>query len=197
MTVYQMLEELEDIVATASNVPFSNKIMVDGDEILELVQGIRDGLPKDMQDAKWIVGEKERLQTEAKTEYEKIIVEAKKQADYLVDNNDITLKARKHADAINQASSEYSKTMKMKTYDYLDRLLYSMQGKMDDLNAKYFEEMFNNLQQTFSDVGSVLQSNRDEIKELAYRTQNDEEWLYEETDQTDNSPAADTEESEA
>ncbi|MGI6211071.1 MAG: hypothetical protein ACOYJJ_00595 [Anaerovoracaceae bacterium] len=182
MTVYEILEELEDIVGTASNVPFSNKIMVDGDEILELVQGIRDGLPKDMQDAKWIVGEKERLQDEAKKDYEKIIVEAKKQADYLVDNNDIVLKAKKHADAINQTTEEYSKQLKMKTYEYLDRLLYQMQGKMDDLNAKYFEEMFNNLQQTFSDVGQVLQNNRDEIRELASRTQHDEEWLYEDTE---------------
>lgn len=187
MTVYEILEELEDIVGTASNVPFSNKIMVDGDEILELVQGIRDGLPKDMQDAKWIVGEKERLQDEAKKDYEKIIVEAKKQADYLVDNNDIVLKAKKHADAINQTTEEYSKQLKMKTYEYLDRLLYQMQGKMDDLNAKYFEEMFNNLQQTFSDVGQVLQNNRDEIRELASRTQHDEEWLYEDTESSKDS----------
>lgn len=187
MTVYQMLEELEDIVETASNVPFSNKIMVDGDEILELVQGIRDGLPKDMQDAKWIVSEKDRLQTEAKAEYEKIIIEAKKQADFLVDNNDITMKARKHADAINQASQQYAKVMKMKTYNYLDNLLYQMQGKMEDLNKQYFEDMFQQLQKTFTGVNEVLENNREEIKQMAYRTQNDEEWMYEDSEKNDSS----------
>ncbi len=63
--------------------------------------------------------------------------------------------------------------LKMKTYDYVDKMLYDMQAKMDELNLKYFGEMYTNLDKTFSAINQTLSDNRDEIKELAYQTQND------------------------
>ncbi len=41
-------------------------------------------LPDDVQQAKWIRDERDRILADAKAEYERIIREAKKQADYLV-----------------------------------------------------------------------------------------------------------------
>ncbi|TDP52317.1 hypothetical protein [Aminicella lysinilytica] len=178
MTVLDLLDEIEDIVETGSAVPLTNKIMIDGNELLDIVKEIRLGLPDDIQQAKWVKDEKMRIMSEAKSEYEKIIVEARKQADYLVDNNDITLKAQKKADAISNAADEYSKALKMKTYDYLDGIIYDMQGRIDEVNLKYFAEMYNNVERSFEEINGVLQSNRDELKEMAYRTKNGEEWLY-------------------
>ena len=90
MTILDLLDEIEDIVETASTVPLTNKIMVDGNELMEIVKEIRISLPDDVQQAKWVRDEKGRILSEAKEEYEKIIVEARKQADYLVDEHDIT-----------------------------------------------------------------------------------------------------------
>ena len=63
----------------------------------------------------------------------------------------------------------------MRTYDYVDKMLYDMQGRMEDLNLKYFGEMYANLEKTFEEIGGVLQGNRDEIKAMAYRTQKGED----------------------
>ncbi len=175
MTVLELLEEIEDIVDTAPGLPLTGKIMIDSNELLEIVREIRLSLPDDVQQAKWVKEEKERILTEAKAEYEKIIVEANKQADYLVDTHDITLRAQKLAEEIRAEAEEYCKLLKMRTYDYVDKMLYDMQAKMDDLNMKYFGEMFSGLEKTFEGIGNVLQNNRDEIKEMAYRTQNDED----------------------
>lgn len=172
MTVLELLEEIEDIVDTAPGLPLTGKIMVDANEVLEIVREIRLSLPDDVQQAKWVKDEKERILTEAKGEYEKIIVEAKKQADYLVETDDITLRAQKMAEGIRQDAEDYAKVLKMRTYDYVDKMLYDMQARMDELNMKYFGEMYSNLEKSFTEIGGVLQSNRDEIKEMAYRTQN-------------------------
>jgi vacuolar-type H+-ATPase subunit H len=177
MTVLELLEEIEDIVDTAPGLPLTGKIMIDSNELLEIVREIRLSLPDDVQQAKWVKEEKERILTEAKAEYEKIIVEANKQADYLVDTHDITLRAQKLAEEIREEAEQYCKLLKMRTYDYVDKMLYDMQAKMDDLNMKYFGEMFTNLEKTFEGIGGVLQNNRDEIKEMAYRTQNDEDLM--------------------
>ena len=74
MTVLDLLEELEDIVNTASTVPLTNKVMVDGEEILEIVKDIRQSLPDDVQQAKWIKEQKDNIIAEAKQEYENFII---------------------------------------------------------------------------------------------------------------------------
>lgn len=175
MTVLELLEELEDIVDTAPGLPLTGKIMVDSNEILEISRSIRLSLPDDVHQAKWVKDEKERILGDAKAEYEKIIIEAKKQADYLVENHEITLRAQEVAKQIMADAENYSKVLKMKTYDYVDKILYDMQGNMDELNLKYFGEMYANLEKSFENISGILQNNRDQIKTLASRTQNGEE----------------------
>ena len=82
MTVLDLLDELEDIMDTASNVPLTGKVMVDKEEVMELVNDIRRSLPDDMKQAKWLKDEQNRILDDAKSEYKKLIVEAKKQADF-------------------------------------------------------------------------------------------------------------------
>ena len=82
MKVLKLLEELEDIVDDATGLPLSNKIMVDAEEIFQIVREIRLALPDDVQQAKWIRDERDRILGEAKAEYERIIREAKKPVSY-------------------------------------------------------------------------------------------------------------------
>ncbi|MBQ1489618.1 MAG: ATPase [Eubacterium sp.] len=175
MTVLDLLEEIEDIVETASTVPLTNKIMIEGDELLDIVKEIRESLPDDVQQAKWVRDEKDRILAEAKSEYEKIIVEANKQADYLVEEHDITRRAKQRAVDIETQAEDYAKVLKLKTYDYLDKILYDMQGRFDELNGKYLNELFNYMSKTFENMGGVLQNNRDELKQMAYQTKNGED----------------------
>ncbi|MDD5922442.1 MAG: hypothetical protein PUC44_04605 [Eubacteriales bacterium] len=183
MTVLELLDELDDILDKASPVPLTGKVMIDKQEAREIIDEIRSALPDDVKQARWLKDEKERILDDAKTEYKKLIMEAKKQADFMVDNNDITLKARKHADAINEAADQYAKVLKMRTYDYLDKILYDLQGRMQEMNEQYIGQMFNTLENTFEGVQQQLEKNRDEIKNLAERTQNGEEWIYQKNDE--------------
>ena len=178
MTVLDLLEELEDIVNTTSTVPLTNKVMVDGEEILEIVKDIRQSLPDDVQQAKWIKEQKDNIIAEAKQEYEKVQIEAKKHADYLVDEHQIVSKAQKKADGIQKEAQEYSTMLKLKTYDYLDSTLYDMQTKFEELNGKYLNELFAYMEKTFESTNDVLEQNRAELKEMASRTKNGEDWLY-------------------
>jgi len=160
MKVLELLEELEDIVDAATNVPLTSKIMLEAEDIFNIVREIRLALPDDVQQAKWIRDERDRILADAK-------------ADYLVETDDITLRATKLAQEIREDAELHAKMLKMKTYDYVDKMLYDMQAKMDELNLKYFGEMYTNLDKTFSAINQTLSDNRDEIKELAYQTQND------------------------
>lgn len=171
--VMELLEDLEDVVEGATKVPMMNKVMIEAEEVNNIIKDIRLSLPDDVQQAKWIRDERDRIMAEAKAEYERIIREARKQADYLVEESEITARATKLAQEIKQDAEMQARILKMRTYDYVDKMLYDMQGKMDELNMRYFGEMYSNLEQTFEQINGTLSNNREEIKQLAYKTQSE------------------------
>ena len=168
MKVFDLLEEIEEIVDTASGFPLTGKIMVDSEELLEIVREIRAELPQEMKQAQWLEGEQSRIQGEAKEKYETIIADARAQADALVDNDEITRRERYKAEEILTTAEEKATALKLGTYEYMDSILFSFQEKMEQLNATYFGDMFNTIETTFAGISDTLQANREEIKSMAY-----------------------------
>ncbi len=174
MRVLELLEEIEEIVDTAAGFPLTGKIMVDSQELLEIVREIRAELPDEIQQAQWIKNERERIMEEAKKQYETVINDAQQQADALVDNSDITQRSKLRADELMKVTENTARQLKIGTYDYLDGILYSFQGKMTQLSDLYFGDMFSNLEKAFKDINDALEANREELKDMAYRAQMDE-----------------------
>lgn len=172
MNVLELLEEIEDIVDTAPNVPMTGKVVIDGDTLLEIVADIRKSLPDDVHQAKWIKEQKERIIDESKQEYEKIIIAAKKEAEDLVDNNDITLKARERANMIYNQTVEYTNELKIRTYDYVENILYDMQKRIDHLHVKYYGDVHTSIEESFATMDELFENNRNEMKSLAYEIKN-------------------------
>ncbi|MGI6731196.1 MAG: ATPase [Anaerovoracaceae bacterium] len=177
MKVLELLNEIEEIVDTSSGFPLTGKILVDADEILEIVKEIRIELPDEIQQAQWIKEERQRILEEAKKEHENLLKDAKLQAESLIENDDIIIKAKTKADEIITHAENKAKELRIATFDYIDSILYNFQDKMDQLNSIYFSEMFRNLEDTFNKVNTTLAENREEIKEMMYRTgiESDEE----------------------
>jgi len=173
MKVLDLLEEIEEIADTSSSVPLTAKIMVDREEILEIVKDIRTALPDEIQQAQFIKDERQRILDEAKNEYEMLIKDAEEQAERLVDDHEITTQARHRAMEINKKADDNVRKLKMSTFEYIDKILFDFQERMDILNTQYFGDMFTNLQKTFEDINEKLLDNRNEIKELAYQTRVD------------------------
>ncbi|GHU50806.1 ATPase [Clostridia bacterium] len=170
MRVLELLDEIEEIVETASGVPLTGKLLIDGDEVLEIVKEIRVALPDEIQQAQWIKEERQRILDEAKKEYEIIVQDAKNQAESLVEENEITQRAKIRSMELTKQTDTSVRQLKLDTYNYIDKILFDFQEKIEHMNAVYFADMFTNLQKTFEDVNHTVQNNRMEIKDLAYKT---------------------------
>ena len=173
MKVLELLSEIEEIVDTASGFPLTGKIMVDSNELLEIVNEIRTCLPDEIKQAQWIKNEHDRILDEAKTEYETIVRDAQNQAEQMVAKDEIMNQARVRSEELMAATEENSRQLKMSTYDYVDGILFDFQEKMEkmqQMQQEYFNDVFENLEKSFKGVNETLSTNRDEIKEMAYRT---------------------------
>ena len=171
MNVLELLDELDEIVETAAQVPVVKKIMLDPNEITEIVEEIRRELPEEIQQAQYIRNERNRILDEAKAEYEKIIKEGEEKAERLTEADEITVRAKNKADEILKTASENSKLMKMSILDYTDNMLFNLQEKVDQLYAQYFTDMFDDLQATFEKINNNISASRGEVKEQIYKAQ--------------------------
>lgn len=174
MTVLELLNELEEIINTAPRVPLASKVMVDATEILDLAKDIRLSLPDDVQQAKWVIDEKDKIHAEAKSEYERIIIEARKQADSLVEDNVITQRAKDVAQEVYRRADEYSRDMRIRTYKYMDEVLYNFRQKMDEVNNKYFVAMYDEMDKHFSGISGKIDSDLLEVQKMAEEIKNAE-----------------------
>jgi cellulose biosynthesis protein BcsQ len=170
MKVLELLEEVNDILNKASGVPLTRKIIVDCDELLDIVHEIKTVLPDEIQQAQWITQQRQNILDEGKKEYDLIIQDAKQQADILVDTNEIMVQAKAKARALTEQTEANVKQLKLDSYDYIDKILFEFQSKMEQWNAMYFGDMLTNIQRTFEGINRTVQDNRLEIKDLAYKT---------------------------
>lgn len=173
--VMSLLDELEDLVTNASKVPFSDKTIVDGDELKSIIDDIRLSLPKDIQQARWVKDEQERILNEAKSEYDKVIVAAKRQAEYLVENDIVKKEAEKRANALVNEAESHSRYIKLRAYEYIDKMLYDMQNEMAGLANEFIQPMNEKFSDIINDVNGKVNGNRQEVKDMASRLQDNVE----------------------
>ena len=166
-----LLEELEDLITSSSKMPFSEKGIIDLDVAQKIMEDIRLNLPRDIQQAKWLNSEKDRIISEAKREYNRMINEAKDQVEYLVNNNNITKDAQRRADAVLKEAENHANYMKYRSYEYIDQLLYDMQNDIASVGGQYIEPMTDYFNQMLSNINARVNQNRQEMKTLAERVQ--------------------------
>ena len=120
MEMIKLIEEMEDLLDDASSVPFSKKVMIDADEFSKLIKEMRDNLPEEVKQAKWINEERDRILSDAQKmaedikissqkEADIIMIEAQKKFDALINEHDITKQAKKYGAEI--VSKEEQKAM--------------------------------------------------------------------------------------
>jgi len=103
MEIFTLLETLEEMLEGSKSIPFSNKGIVDKEEMLEIIKEIRLKLPEELKQAKWVKEERQRILVEAQKEADGIVKEAENRIISMIDEHEITRKAyEQKADSILQ-----------------------------------------------------------------------------------------------
>lgn len=133
MDVIELLEELEDIIGEGKELPFVKKVAVDGEDILALVDEIKEHLPDELKQAKWITEERVRILQEAKKEAEDIVKEAERKIIEMVDEHEITKKAEEKALKIIEDAKIQSREISEGTKEYSDARLEEAEISLTEL----------------------------------------------------------------
>ncbi|MBI3751055.1 MAG: hypothetical protein HY263_05280 [Chloroflexi bacterium] len=85
-----LLERLESQIATGTGVPATRKVLVDRDAVLDLIDQLRVAIPEEVQAAKRINAEGERILDQANEEATRIVSRAQEQAAFLISERGLT-----------------------------------------------------------------------------------------------------------
>ena len=132
MEIFTLLETLEDILEKSRGVPFSNKCVVDKEEVLEIIKEVRLKLPEELKQAKWIKEERQRILVEAQNEANDIIKEAENRIISMIDEHEITRKAYEKKVEIIETANEMSREIKSGTEEYADGVLAGIEVALED-----------------------------------------------------------------
>ena len=61
MEIFTLLETLEEMLENSKSIPFSDKGIIDKEEMLEIIKEIRLKLPDELKQAKWVKEERGRI----------------------------------------------------------------------------------------------------------------------------------------
>ena len=123
MEIFTLLESLEEILESGSKVPFSSKVMVDIDELRDILEDIRLKLPDELKQAKWVKEERQRIIEDAQKEADNIIQNAESKIVTMIDENAITKKALAQKEEIIENANKVSKEICTGTHEYANAIL--------------------------------------------------------------------------
>lgn len=132
MEIFTLLETIEEMLENCKSIPFSNKGVVDKEEMLEIIKEIRLKLPEELKQAKWVKEERQRILVEAQKEADDIVKEAENRIISMIDEHEITRKAYEQKAEIIETANEMSREISKGTKDYADSILQNIEIALEN-----------------------------------------------------------------
>lgn len=132
MDVLTLIESIEELLDNASNLPFTKKVLVDKDAVLDVVKEIKLKLPDELKQAKWVKEERQRILLDAQKEAGDLIKEAENKIISMIDEHEITKKAYEQKAEIIDAAEAYSKEMVNATKEHADSILEELENTLKE-----------------------------------------------------------------
>jgi hypothetical protein len=127
MDVLVLIDKLDDLVHNAKQVPLTDQVRVDKEEIYDLLDQMRATIPEEIKQARWIVKERQEMLAEAKREAERIVKEARERQDRLISNEEVMKSAERAAEDIIDEAQAREREIRLGAEDYADEILNTLE----------------------------------------------------------------------
>lgn len=130
MDLLNSLNELEELIENSSKIPFTRKVMVEEDRLLDLLDRIRTTMPEEVRQAKWIIQEREKVLQDSQKEAIRIMDDAQKQIEKKADDSEIVRQAKTNAEEILARAESVAAEIREGAKGYADDILVNLQENL-------------------------------------------------------------------
>ncbi|HYF78674.1 MAG TPA: hypothetical protein VD973_16165 [Symbiobacteriaceae bacterium] len=135
MEIMAMLDRLEDAIAQATKVPLTGKVLLDPDELLSLMDEMRELLPQEIRDANRVARDREAILTEARDQAESTVREAQALAARLTAEHSVAQEAQKQADELIDQAKRVAREIRQNALEWADELFGRVQPDLEKVAA--------------------------------------------------------------
>lgn len=128
-----ILKDLEEAVASASRMPLSSKVLVDGDTILTCVDRIYAALPEELKQAQKVLEHSDKLLESVEGQSKRIIMEAREQAEQLTQETEIYRAAAEQAQELLNKAESASIQLRHESILYCDDVLHQLEENIEKM----------------------------------------------------------------
>ena len=100
MDLAARLQQLEDMIREAKSMPLSSSALLNREEVLELVAELKEALPEEIKQARWVVKDREELLTKGRRDSQRIVEEAEQEQLRMATREEVVKRAEAEADRI-------------------------------------------------------------------------------------------------
>jgi hypothetical protein len=128
MDAMELIEKLEEVIGKSRKIPFSSNFIINENEVFEILDELKNIMPEEFKQARWIVKERENMLEEAKRQSMRILHDAEEKADIMVSENEVMKNAIKKAEEILAIAEAKARTVRLEAEDYADEKLASLEA---------------------------------------------------------------------
>ena len=130
MDLLNSLNVLEELIENSGKIPFTRKVMVEEDRLLDILDRIRTTMPEEVRQAKWIIQEREKVLDDSQKEAMRIMDDAQKLLEKKADDSEVVRQARTSAEEILTKSESIAMEIREGAKDYADDILVNLQESL-------------------------------------------------------------------
>ncbi|NLA95890.1 MAG: hypothetical protein GX838_03500 [Clostridiaceae bacterium] len=128
-----LLERLETDLTEAKSLPFSDKCMVEREEMLFLVRMVRESLPEELERAKWVLQQNRQLINQARREADTIMRDAEAQMARMIDEHEVTQQAMNNASALIEEATRQGADIRAASIHYAHEMMTNLENHLTDI----------------------------------------------------------------
>lgn len=149
MDIASRLKQLEEMVNEAKGMPLSSSVLLNREEVQEVLASMRDDLPEEIKQARWVVKDREELLAKARRDAEALIEEARAEQARLATQDEVARRAQEEAGRVLGEAREEARQIRLEAEDYVDQHLASLEAAIGKLRES--------LAASAADVQSLLE----------------------------------------
>mgnify|MGYP001393633681 CR=1 FL=1 len=131
MEILALLDEFEQVFEDCSRIPMTGKVVIHEDVFYNYLDKIRALLPDTIQEAQWIIKEKERIIKEAQAESENIIEAAKSKVQKMSNESEIYKMAKAQGNEIIENAKNLGREITQGAFSYADEVMTQLQMELE------------------------------------------------------------------
>jgi cell division septum initiation protein DivIVA len=130
MDIQHLLDRLEEAINTGRHVPFMSSTMVDEQRLLEIIDQMRISIPDEIEKAKRVLRERDRIIAQANEEAARIRELAREKSETLVQRDAITQAAQARAASIVEQSRNEADVIRAEADQYVVDVLSDLEDAL-------------------------------------------------------------------